>query len=259
MTAMKIIKNVKTALRWGAVLSLFLSADALAQAGSFDEAVKEGMNHYRARQYGPAIVKFEEAYALNPQPELIYNVARAYEKSVKRDQAITAYQRFLTLEGTTAALRSKALDAITALRREKVALRAAMAPVATSPGVGDPAAGAVTRAPAPRSSRSHTVEWVLIGGGAAAAAVGGVFGLLAVQANTDFNDRKANGAPRSELEGKKTTIENNALVADVLVGVGVVSALAGIIMYATGGDDEDLAITPVFGPNYAAMGVAGRF
>jgi tetratricopeptide (TPR) repeat protein len=255
---MNSIKITKTAVIFAALLSLLLNVDAMAQGKSFDEAVKAGMNHYRARQYGPAIARFEEAYRLNPQPELIYNVARAYEKSVKRDEAIAAYQRFLALKGTTAVLRSKALDAMSALRREKVALQKAMqmepGPGGVSPGGG----GAVTRAPS-QASKSHTVEWVLIGGGAAVATVGGAFGLLALQANNDFNDRKADGESRSVLQDKKSTADNNALAADVLIGVGVLSALAGLVLYATGSAEQDVAVTPVFGPDYAAMGIVGRF
>lgn len=245
-----------------ALLVAMGATDALAQGEQFSALVNEAMNHYRARRYAQAIEKFEAAYAVSPQPELIYNIARANEKSLERDAAIAAYERFLGLEGTTADLRAKALDALTALRREKAAMERSKAvgtppPSVTNPPPPNPGGGAVTRAPA---KRSRTLEWVLIGGGAALAATGGVFGVLALQANSDFDDLKASGADRAALEDKKGSVDNNALAADVLIGVGAVSAIAGVIMLVTGDDEpSDVAITPVFTEDYAAVGFSGRF
>lgn len=239
---------------------------ASAQSDQFDALVQDGMSHYRARRYDQAIEKFEAAYAVSPQPELIYNVARAYEKSLKRDEAMAAYERFLSLEGTTADLRSKALEALTALRREKEALRASeraknrpsteLPPPTAAP---EPNPGGVRR-PAPEP-RSRTLEWILIGGGAAAAATGAVFGVLALQANSEFDDLQSMGASRAELEDQKSKVDDNALAADVLIGVGAVSAIAGVILLLTGDDggEEAVAVSPVIGRDYAAVGLGGRF
>lgn len=242
-------------------LSLF-SVEAAAEAPSFNALVQEGMSYYRVRQYEQAIEKFEAAYALNAQPELIYNIARAYEKSLKRDEAVAAYDRFLRLEGTTADLRSKALNAQTALRREKAALQSArevqMSPPRPPPGQGSPGSAATVTQPA-KDPPSRTLEWVLVGGGAALAATGAVFGVLALQANSDFDDRKAAGADRAELQDQKTKADNHALAADVLIGAGVLSAAAGAILFLAGGDEEDVAVAPVFGPDYAAISLSGQF
>lgn len=237
--------------------------EARAQGEDFNAVVQEAMKDYRARRYDAAIQKFERAYAISPQPELIYNVARANEKSLKREAAIAAYERFLSLEGTTADLRAKALESLTALRREKEAMRRsqdvgkAPPPTAVAPPAGTGAAAGVTR-PAPEP-KSRTLEWVLIGGGAAVAATGAVFGVLALQASSDFDQLKEDGADRATLEDKKSTVDNNALAADVLIGVGAVSAIAGVILLLTGDDEPEVAVAPVFGKDYAAVGFSGHF
>jgi tetratricopeptide (TPR) repeat protein len=243
-----------------AVAMALLAQDGFAQDETFNRLVQDGMNHYRNREYDEAVQKFEAAYAINQQPELIYNVARAHEKAPRRDQAIQAYERFLSLPGSTADLRAKALASVEALRREKEAMERSRQPRDTGGGSVVPpgsGGGVVTRPP---KETSRTLEWVLIGGGAAVAATGAIFGVLALQANSDFKTLKADGADRATLEDKKSTVDNNALVADVMIGVGAVSIIAGAIMYlTTGHDDGDVAVGPVFGPDQAGLAVSGRF
>ncbi len=253
-------------MAWLAFAVVF-STPSLAQEPQFNALIEKAMKHYRARQYAEAITDFEAAYRINPQPELIYNVARAYEKSLKRDEAIAAYERFLKLEGTTADLRAKALNAQTALRKEKAAMQASrdVQDSVQAPTVGGTAAtpkegGVTVKQEVVTKPVSRTLEWVLIGGGGAAVAVGAIFGVLALQANADFDDRKAAGADVPELQDKKKRADNNALAADVLIGAGAVSVVVGAIIYFTRDSEEpDVAVAPVFGADYAAMAVSGRF
>lgn len=254
------MKRLHSMLVAALAVSTVAGADAYAQNEDFNAVVQEGMRHYRARQYDQAIDKFEAAYAISPQPELIYNVARAYEKGLKRDEAMAAYERFLSLPGTTADLRAKALRSLNALRQEKAAMQAANnPPPPPATAAAPPPAGGVQTA-APRAERSRTLEWVLIGGGLAVAAAGGVFGVLALQADSDFDDAKAANPADPTLADKKKTVDDRALAADVLVGVGAVSAVAGIILFlATGDDDGNVAVAPTVGPDYAGIGFSGRF
>lgn len=223
---------------------------------AFRDLVKQAMEHYNARQYAQAIEKFEAAYAIQSKPELIYNIARAYEKSLKSDQAVAAYERFLALPGTTADLRAKALDSLRALRAEKKAIENV-----NQAGTGQGATGGTVSRPPPEP-KSRTLEWALIGGGAAIAATGAVFGVLALGANSDFEAELDKPNPsRVVLEDKQSSANTNALLADVLIGVGVVSAGAGIIMMLAGGDDggQNVAVSPAFGPDLAGVAFSGRF
>lgn len=116
-------------------------------------------------------------------------------------------------------------------------------------------------APPPVSARtevgpSRTLEWSLIIGGAGVAAVGGVFGALAFKANNDFD-------AASDLDSKRTLrddVRRNALVADVLVGAGLVSAGVGVVLFlVTGNDDPAFTLAPSLSEGGANVSLSGRF
>jgi hypothetical protein len=167
------------------------------------------------------------------------------------------------LPGTTAELRSKALDALEALRRERAALERAEAspPLAseTPSGPTAPASNVATTA-ARSGGSSRALEWTLLGGGAAVAGAGAVFGLLALDEESKLEDARARGADASELQDLADTTERNALVADVLYGVGAASALTGIILFlATGDGESDMAVGPQMLGDGGGLRVSGRF
>lgn len=242
---------------------------AWGQADEFRAQVDKGMKAYKSRRYDVAVRAFERAFELKREPELVYNVARAYEKSLQTDNAIQAYERFLGLQGTTAELRAKALEAVEALKSEKRArARAARraeepVPVVSSkrrtsiPPTSDPTQ-IVENEPSPSPSRA--LEWTLIGTGVAVAAVGGVFAVLAALDNANFNDLESTpGTPRSELEDLQSTIDRNALIADVLVPTGLVAAAAGIILILIEPDEAPVAVSPMVGQDLGGIALGGRF
>src|SRR5690606_12016752 len=85
----------------------------------FDTLVERAVEHYQARRYEAAIELFERAYALRAEPELVYNIARSYERLARSEDAIREYRRFVELPGTTSELRSLAFASIEALREEQ--------------------------------------------------------------------------------------------------------------------------------------------
>lgn len=215
----------------------------------FDKRVQEGMERYNGGDYAKAVEAFEAAYALDPRPELIYNVARSYEKALLRDEAITAYERFVELPGTTAALRTKALDSLTALRRERQALaRASAATRDPSPAPLPPRAAASALSEPARPGIDRTLEWALIGGGAAIAGAGLVFGILALDSQSKLDEAQSPTNPNrdlNQLESLSDETETRALVADVLFGVGAASALTGIVLFLARGDKGgNVTLTP---------------
>lgn len=235
-------------------------SDAAAQDDAFNAKVQEAMNHYRAKQYSQAIEKFEAAYAIREQPELIYNIARAYEKSLKRDDAIRTYERFLALPGTTADLRAKALQALNALRREQRLEEQSKNPPAGPSGTGmtaGPTGGGVIAQPPPPKDR--TLEWSLIGGGAAVTAVGAVFGVLALSGQSELDDLKADRAPLTQQNDKVDEVNRNALIADIGIGVGLVAAGTGLVLMLVDGGNDQVAIAPAIGSDSAGFAMSGRF
>jgi hypothetical protein len=91
-------------------------------------------------EYVTAGVAFEQAYALDPNPTLLYNAARAYEKGRKIKRAKRFYQRYSIQDGVEKDRRHKALERIKAIDRELVnrlknKLKTKAPPVASGPEI----------------------------------------------------------------------------------------------------------------------------
>jgi tetratricopeptide (TPR) repeat protein len=261
-------------MRWMPVLALLSSlsvAPSVAHAQSpptsartsFKGLVDAGLEAYAAKRYADAIAAFEQAYQLQPEPELVYNVARAHEKALHRDEAIAAYERFSRLPGTTAELRTKALGALESLRAEQAALEKAERSRANT-GLGIPGAArtpvdAMTTA-AP-STGASVLAGTLMGVGGAGLAVGAVFGVLALNAKSDFDavDRTAADAA-SRRASLKVDVERNALVADIAIVAGAATAITGLVLFLLD-DAEDSATSTAWAPTVGptGVGVVGRF
>ncbi|MCK6550361.1 hypothetical protein L6R52_31280 [Myxococcota bacterium] len=248
--------------RWIFVVLLSLAgAPALAADGQppFDSLVTEALEAYRARDYDRAIARFTAAYEQRAEPELLYNIARSHERALRRREAIAMYERFLKSPGTTAELRAQALAAVEALKKEESAMERAAAAdrpartVSDTPAQNTPTT-ARTTAPAVREE-SHTLAWSLIGGGAAVAAAGGIVGILAMSSNASFDDATT---PSEKLDLRDET-KQRALIADVLIGVGVVAAAVGVVLRVTAPDGTSVAIMPTTGAELTGLAVGGTF
>lgn len=58
-------------------------------------AFAEGQQRYAAGEYLPAAMKFETAFAFDPDPVYLFNVAQAYRLGNACTQAVSFYRRFL--------------------------------------------------------------------------------------------------------------------------------------------------------------------
>lgn len=222
-----------------------ISAEQRAQ---FATLVDRALVLYERREYGAAIRTFEKAYLIEPKPELVYNIARSYEKALQPDQAIAEYERFVELEGTTAELRAKALESLVALRREQAARLQARA-----------AETAVAGSPEPRGSEpAEVAAWGLLGGGTTLVAAGAVFGILTLDAQAELDRARDAGASPLRIEGLAQTTDDRALATDVLLGTGIGAAAAGaIILWLL--DDRGVEVGPTAGPDAAGAQVRIRF
>lgn len=66
-----------------------------AQTKALRQHADQGSKAFAAGRYQEAINAFEAAYALRPDPVLVFNIANAFRKAGKLDDAIVAYERFL--------------------------------------------------------------------------------------------------------------------------------------------------------------------
>ncbi|MEM7677282.1 MAG: hypothetical protein AAF449_14875, partial [Myxococcota bacterium] len=108
--------------------------------------------------------------------------------------------------------------------------------------------------------KNRTLEWTLVGGGAALAVAGGVFAIMAAIDNADFNDKQDSGtAELAELQDIKDSVEQNALIADILVPVGLIAAGVGAALFLVDDGDDDFAFTPLVTGDGGGMAMGGRF
>lgn len=256
---------------WSLVAALFvvsfgnITAAQDAAPDAYQQYLDRGLSEYEAGRYETAAEAFQAAYAIRPEPELQYNAARSFERAVKREEAIAAYELFLELPGTTSDTRTRALQALASLRAEIEAMSAAERtpdPIETDPVVDAPNSNpTVTEEPSSSSRGGKTTAgWVLIGTGAVSLIAGGVFGGLALASNSEFEDATV----RSEQLELADEVNNNALAADVLLGVGLVFAVVGVVLIATDSGDEEeddsahLRFSPSASPTGVGLMLSGR-
>jgi len=225
-----------------------------AEAPSFDTLVQQGLQAYGDGRYEAAASDFLQAFSIRAEPELVFNAARSYEKGLRTEAAIEQYERFLGLQGTTAALRSRALESLRGLRSE---LKAKQAPPASAPAPAPPTVAPSARSTAPPTSLDRAPEIVLLSVGGASLVAGTVFGLLALDAKNDFDDADPIDPARVDF---RADARDNALLADVFFAAGGVSVATGIILFFVRRPQRDTqARLPNLGFDGRTLSLSGRF
>src|SRR2546423_3543909 len=108
---------------------------APAQAPALSD---EGFALHRRGEYRRAVEKFLQAYALDPDANLLFNIARCYQTLGDVDAAVEKYEAFLANAGPDDPGRKRAAEALRALRRSRIAATpAGGAPVALPAAAAD--------------------------------------------------------------------------------------------------------------------------
>lgn len=85
--------------------------DATAEA-DYTQHMKNGIQLYELKHYGPAVIEFEAAYTAKPSASPLINEALCYREQMKYPQAVAALKKALALHGGT-------LDAVNKAAAEK--------------------------------------------------------------------------------------------------------------------------------------------
>src|SRR5690348_4833334 len=88
-----------------------------AEAARIAELNEAGARAYNGRNYRAAIEKFVEAYAIDHDPNLLFNIARSYEKLGEVDAAIEKYEAFMAAPGADTEGRLKAKASLAELQK----------------------------------------------------------------------------------------------------------------------------------------------
>lgn len=234
-------------------------------------------------RHGEAARLFDDAFACDHHPTLLWNAARAYENAGELE---TARDRFVTYRGlpgleparaAEANARIRAID--DGLRRDAQAGRVAGAvlgalrePEARAPtkaAMGSPEA----KSPARRGRGQRTAGYVLLGAGVATAAVGFVFLDRANHAYDDLNEQFAGGIAEGDAAQLALYEEaRSAAVKDAdrdkramwaLFGAGAAAAVTGAVLVLTapkGAPAPRVALRGLgAGPLRGGAGLSGTF
>jgi len=196
------------------------------------ELFQESVDSYRKGDFRTTIALLQEAYALDPQPVLLYNLARAYEGVGDTDSAIDAYTRYLALD-PKARDRGAIEQRITTLRRardEKIALQK-QSDVDRRNAQEQAKRSAKEKADSDAKNSSaaskphHRSAWpYVIGGvGLAGLAAGSVFGLMALSEHATAGEERV-----------QQTAADDQSKAQILATTSTLTLIAGGALLAIG-------------------------
>jgi tetratricopeptide (TPR) repeat protein len=275
-------------MRLGTQLSIglwLIASPALAAApATAKELIREGERLYAAAKYREAAETLLKAHELDPNPRLVYNIARAYDQAGELKKSLDYYQQYVSsVEGTDPKLlkrsalsidRIKGLiakdeeaararqveqqrlaDAQSAQKRAEEQAEAVRKAQEEAEAKRQAKARAEEEAKASARARSKTAFFAVGGLGVAAAASGGVFGYLAKQTYNQFHDATS-VASKLSLESQA---KRDALFADIGFGVGIAAAAAAVFLYPRGVPEPKKEVQVVWGLSPAGASVRVSF
>ncbi len=251
------------------LLSVALALPALLRAGPASAAegdrvsevealAAQAKQYYLAGDYGGAVAAYLRAYRTAPAAGLLYNVAIIYDKKLgERDLAVDFYRRYIAAPDADPSVVERATLRVQELKAEKAAVEAATLAPPPPPPVEAPPQQVTQPVRTGDPGRGQRLAgWVTLGAGVAAAGVGVVFGVQAQSSQDDFEA----GTTLTEKHDARDQGEQQALIADVLYGVGAAAAITGLVLVLTAPDGEavsGLRVAPT--PDGAALGWGGVF
>jgi len=261
-------------LLFGAILAVGLALAGVARAdpsaaSSADDAPaariaalnEAGAKAYAERKYRTAIEKFVEAYAIDHDPNLLFNIARSYEKLGELAAAIEKYQAFIAAPGadTEGRLKAKAsLQELAQLREQAIPSEGPKSDV---------------RPPEERSvpdaepSSPKLWAWLSLGGGAAITGVGIAFYALGVRDHAQVTGATAYDNPsavhpltHAEARGYVDAGTTKKVVGGIGLGLGGALLVTSALLFlsgqssSSGQPNASLSVSPSQGGLFAAYG-----
>jgi tetratricopeptide (TPR) repeat protein len=262
---------------WSLAVVLSLAAPRLAHAAepSSDDATSErvaelnesGAKLYADRNYRGAIEKFIEAYAIDHDPNLLFNIARCYEALGETDAAIEKYQAFVAAPGSDTDGRARAQESLKALEKLR-----AEGP-APNPSDDAPAADPQTEPSAEAASSGSLLPWVALGAGVVAAGVGTTLYVLGAEDHSRVTNAPGYGEPGSvhpmteaEARALVSSGDTKKVIGGVALGLGGALIATGAVLFfltdekdAPEHDRTALSFTIDPSPRHPSVAVGGRF
>ncbi len=211
---------------------------------------------FEEKRYDDSIVLLKTAYACDPNPVYLGNVARALEEAHRPKEALEAWRAFLVvtadprerkqIEGRISAL-SKLVDDLERLEKEKAAAEEARRKAEASAHERESSAQAPAAAPAPAPRATHvsTGAWIVSGVGVAGLATGAVLGILASGkhgAATDEHDAVRAAALQDDARGLARAANVAFVAGGVVMAVGIAWIGVDLLRGSDGGARAALGV-----------------
>jgi Tetratricopeptide repeat len=274
----------KEAMSIGALLagSLFVNVaraadDAPAAATADKDATvaklnDEGSVFYKARDYRRAVEKFIQAYAMEPDPNLLFNIARCYDFLGDTDAAIEKYELFLKTPGADTIGRQRAQASLRTLRTAKNA-GTPEKPAATLPEAPPSAPMRPTEDPnaSHTASGSSTVlPWVMLGTGVVVTTFGATMYVLGAHDHDSVKSAPGYGDPqqvdsmsRAKAQDLVDSGTRKKTIGGIGLGVGGALVVTSFVLFLSNSSSEtsDRGVAFAVGPTPGGGAVAlnGRF
>jgi tetratricopeptide (TPR) repeat protein len=235
-----------TALVFGPAHSVFAQDQGAQQNEEFKRLTSQAQEQFSAKNYEAAAELFIKAYELKPVSNILYNVARIYEQAGNLEQALTYYQKFVKSPNVEKENRDDALERIKSLR-EVLAL-----------DEDDEKQEQVAEPVKPAEPEyDYTLAYVFWGVGAAALAGSLVFGILASDQHSKFEDATTIDERRDAADSGQTM----SIVSDSLLISGAVLGVLGTVFFFTASptESDQIAIMPIIGTDRVGMGLSFGF
>jgi hypothetical protein len=229
------------------------------------ELNEQGARAYGERNYRNAIEKFVEAYAIDHDPNLLFNLGRCYEKLGELDAAVEKYELFLATPGADTEGRIKAKISLGELSRLRERGEAQAAP-ARPRAVASPDFSAST------SPSSHALlTWTAFGTGLVVAGVGATCYALGVRDHRQVTSSPSYGdttlvhpMTRAEAQRYVDSGDTKKLVGGIGLGLGGALIAASVVLFVTGkptdsapGGSAGFSLAP--GVSSLLAGYSGKF
>jgi len=215
-----------------ALIAATLFAPRLASADTTSEKravelYQKSEQLYRNGEFQRAAELLRQAYELDPNPDLLYNLARALEGLGDFAGAANAYARYL--DNAKDVADRKSIEArIATLRKQSQPTPPAPAPAL--PASAAPAKPAPPRAESGSSVLTGPLPWLIAGAGVVTLAAGAV---LRASASSQHHDAD-NTVGQKSAESKQQKAEGTATASNVCFVVGGSLALTGTGLVVVG-------------------------
>jgi tetratricopeptide (TPR) repeat protein len=248
-------------------------AATAGEGRGFDELVRTGLQHYQAGRYRQALGDFQAAQRQRPEPNLLYNIARCHHQLGEVAPALAGYRQFLESSAASPAERDRTARYLQELERAPAALAPAGQPAAPAAIAAPPAPSSSPPVPSPprdgpaaqaAPGLAAVFGGTLLGIGAAGLVTGGLFGVLALQEKTAFDEAPDYASKRDHQE----RLERDALAADICFASGAALLVTGGLLLLWGGDEDEpaaadrraqLILGPTVLPTGGGLLLGGRF